>query len=114
ELNALARDAAGFIAQPTLPDEGANYQMPYLLNVSIWESIETLDAFTHQGRHAEALERRGEWFEQGGAEPKYVLFWIPAGHIVTESDVKQKLDFLREHGPTRYAFTFEMPYSFRD
>jgi hypothetical protein len=69
EINALARSAAGFIAQPTLPDEGSVYRALLLLNVSIWESMESLDAFTHQGKHAAALERRGEWFEQEAASP---------------------------------------------
>ena len=69
EINALARQAAGFVAQPRLPDEGAIYTGPFLLNVSIWESLESLDVFTHQGKHASALERRGEWFAQPGTNP---------------------------------------------
>src|SRR6266852_8389532 len=64
EINSLGRSAAGFVAQPALPDEGAVYTAPLLLNTSIWESIESLDAFTHQGTHAAALERRGDRFEQ--------------------------------------------------
>src|SRR5216683_89426 len=84
EINSLARGAAGFVAQPTLPDEGAVYTAPLLLNVSIWESLESLEAFTHQGKHAAALERRGEWFEQKGTSPNYVLYWIFEAHSVTE------------------------------
>src|SRR5713226_5028693 len=84
EINSLGRSAAGFVAQPTLRDEGTIYTAPLLLNVSIWESIESLDAFTHQGKHAAALERRGEWFEQCRTSPNYVLYWMPIGHIVTE------------------------------
>src|ERR1022692_876929 len=74
EINSLARSAPGFVAQPTPPDEGAVYTAPLLLNISIWESIESLDAFTHQGKHAEALGRREEWFEQDSAIPKYALY----------------------------------------
>jgi hypothetical protein len=110
-INSLARGAAGFVAQPTLPDEGATYQAPLLLNVSIWESIECLDAFTHQGKHAEALGRRGEWFEQGGANPRYALYWIPKGHVVTEKEIKERLDCLGKHGATPYAFTFEQRFA---
>src|SRR5438874_1188185 len=91
EINALARRAAGFVAQPTLPDEGSVYRAPLLLNVSIWESIESLDAFTHQGKHAAALERRGEWFDQEGTGPRYVLYWIPKEHVVTEKEVEERL-----------------------
>jgi hypothetical protein len=113
ELNSLARSAAGFVAQPTLPDEGSVYLAPLLLNVSIWESIESLDAFTHQGKHAEALERRGEWFEQDGTRPNYVLYWIPKGHIVTEKEIKERLDYLGKYGPTPYAFTLKQPFAVR-
>jgi hypothetical protein len=110
EVNSLARSAAGFVAQPTLPDEGAIYTAPFLLNVSLWESIESLDAFTHQGKHAAALERRGEWFEQEGANPRYVLYWIPKGHVVTEKEVQERLDYLGKYGPTPHAFTFEQRF----
>jgi hypothetical protein len=111
EINALARRAAGFVAQPTLPDEGAIYTAPFLLNVSIWESLESLDAFTHQGKHASALERRGEWFDQGGTNPKYVLYWIPKGHVVTEKEVKERLDYLMKYGATPHAFTFDRSFT---
>ncbi len=111
EINSLARNAAGFVVQPTLPDDGAVYAAPLLLNVSLWESIETLDAFTHQGKHAAALERRGEWFEQRGTSPNYVLYWIPKGHVVTEQEIKQRLDGLGQSGPTPYAFTFEQSFT---
>jgi hypothetical protein len=113
EINALARRAAGFVAQPTLPDEGAVYVAPLLLNVSIWESVESLDAFTHQGKHAAALERRAEWFEQAGASPNYVLYWVPEGHTVTEKEVKERRDHLAKWGPTPYAFTFQQPFAYR-
>jgi hypothetical protein len=111
-INNLARRAPGFVAQPALPDEGAVYTAPFLLNVSVWESVEGLAAFTHQGAHAAALERRSEWFEQERTRPKYVLYWIPEGHIVTEREVKERLDYLGRHGATPYAFTFEQRFSF--
>src|SRR5262249_13070198 len=102
----------GFVAQPTLPDEGAVYTVPFLLNVSIWESIESLDAFTHQGKHASMLERRAEWFDQGGTDPRYVLYWIPQSHTVTEKEVREGLDYLGKYGPSPYAFTFDQPFTF--
>ena len=111
EINALARRAAGFVAQPTAPDEGTVYVAPLLLNVSVWESVESLDAFTHQGKHATALERRGEWFEPPGASPNYVLYWVPGGHAVTEAEVKERLGHLSKYGPTPYAFTFKQPFA---
>ena len=111
EMNALAHRAAGFVAQPKLPDEGAVYSAPLLLNVSVWESVETLDAFTHQGKHALTLEQRAKWFVQADTKPAYVLFWVPKGHTVTEKEIKDRLDYLGKHGATPYAFTFERRFT---
>jgi catechol 2,3-dioxygenase-like lactoylglutathione lyase family enzyme len=106
EINALARGAAGFVAQPRLPDEGGVYSASFLVNVSVLESVESLDAFTHEGKHATMLERRGEWFHPPTAGSTYVLYWLPKGHVVTEKEVKERLDHLGRYGPTPYAFTF--------
>jgi hypothetical protein len=111
EVNALAHQAPGFVAQPTAPDEGAVYAAPFLLNVSLWESVAALDAFTHQGQHARALEQRAQWFEQEGTGPRYVLYWVPRGHCVTEKEVQERLAHLARHGATPYAFTFEQPFT---
>jgi hypothetical protein len=107
EINSLARSAPGFVSQPSLPDEGSVYTTPFVLNVSVWESIELLDAFTHQGRHATALDRRAEWFEQQTNSPCYVLFWILNDHVITEREIKKRLDHLGQHGASCYAFTFK-------
>jgi hypothetical protein len=73
--------------------------------------LKVSNAFTHQGKHASALEQRAQWFEQGGPSPKYVLYWIPKGHVVTEEEVKGRLDHLGKYGATPYAFTFEQPFT---
>jgi hypothetical protein len=109
EIDTLAQGWPGFIAQPTLPDEGAIYSEPALLNVSIWDSVENLRAFTYTGQHADQLERRADWFEQPD-EPTYVLYWSPAGEIPTEAQINERFDYLNQHGPTPYAFTFGQSY----
>jgi hypothetical protein len=35
------------------------------------------------------------------------LWWIPAGHIPTPQEGKERLEYLREHGETEYAFSFK-------
>jgi hypothetical protein len=77
-----------------------------LLNLSIWESVEDLEIFTYQGVHALMLERRREWFESHDG-PNYVLFWEMAGHIPSESEMKQGVEYLANQGPTPFAFTFD-------
>lgn len=110
EIDELASNSAGFLTMPTPPDEGALFEEPVLLNLSIWDSVENLRAFTYHGRHARALDRRLEWFVQYKG-PNYVLFWAPAGHIPSEREIKDRLDHLAENGPTPYAFTFEQSFT---
>ena len=53
--------------------------------------------------------RRREWFE-APTETYIVLWWVPAGHIPTVEEADERLDHLRAHGPTPYAFTFKQRY----
>jgi hypothetical protein len=109
-IDALAQDSPGFVAQPTPADEGAVYEDDVLVNVSIWESVESLYEFTYSGQHAGVLAQRAEWFEQHDG-PAYVLYWARAGHVPTEKELKERFDHLRRHGATPRAFTFEQRFS---
>lgn len=113
EIDSLAQYAPGFIAQPTPPDEGEVYQGDTLVNLSIWESVESLHDFTYRGKHARVLEKRAEWFVQHEG-PNFVLFWAPADHVPTEAEIKKRIDTLREHGPTPYAFTFKERFTLEE
>ena len=110
KIDALARSSPGFIAQPTPPDEGAVYKGRVLLNLSIWESVESLELFTYSGRHELALTRRAEWFTQL-PKPNYVLFWMPAGEVPTEKEITRRIRHLRDHGPTPFAFNFDQRFT---
>jgi hypothetical protein len=43
-------------------------------------------------------------------EPMVVLWWVPAGHVPTTAEAKEKLEYLRAHGPTPQAFTFKQRF----
>jgi hypothetical protein len=109
-IDSLAQNWPGFIAQPVLPDEGLIYSEPTLVNVSIWDTVENLQEFTYSSRHADLLKRRTEWFIQSDL-PAYVLYWSPAGEIPTEAEIKQRREHLHRHGATPFAFTFDEPYT---
>jgi pimeloyl-ACP methyl ester carboxylesterase len=113
EIDALAQACPGYVSQPTPANEGAVYAEPLLLNLSIWESVETLERFTYGGEHGLMLERRAEWFHQD-AGPNYVLFWFPAGQIPTEREVEVRLEHLAASGATPYAFTFDQRFTVRE
>jgi hypothetical protein len=110
EIDALAHEAPGFVAQPTPLDEGVVYKGQVLLNLSIWESVESLEQFTYAGLHKLALSRRTEWFTQQ-PQPNYVLFWMPAGEVPTEIQVARRIAHLSEFGPTPFAFNFDQQFT---
>jgi hypothetical protein len=51
------------------------------------------------------MSRRKEWFDR---MPKafMVLWWVMDSHQLDLNEALDKLDYLRQHGPTPEAFTF--------
>jgi heme-degrading monooxygenase HmoA len=108
-VNAIADAAPGFVWR--LQDDSGNATSIHtdddplaIVNLSVWESIETLEAFVRRSPHAEVFRRRREWFERA-AEAYLVLWWFPAGDRPTVADAMDRLHHLRVHGPTAKAFT---------
>jgi hypothetical protein len=113
-INELAEATPGFVWR--LQTDAGNatdihaFDDPLLLlNMSVWESIEALRAFTYASAHTDVLRRRREWFERL-AEAHLVLWWVPAGHVPSIGEALDRLDRLRRGGPTPAAFTFRVPF----
>jgi len=115
EVNALADQSPGFVWR--LQGEGGDatdilaFDDPMILiNMSVWENIEDLRNYTYGMMHSAVARDRRNWFEPFGG-PHLALWWVPAGHIPTPTEGRQKIEFLTEHGPTAEAFTFLEAYS---
>lgn len=113
-VNRLADVSPGFVWRLQTDEGDATAIRPYdddliLINMSVWESVETLRNFVYSSRHLEPLRRRAEWFERM-TDHHLVLWWVPAGHIPTIEEGKQRLELLRRLGPSPEAFTFKHPY----
>jgi hypothetical protein len=110
-VNALAERSDGFVWR--LKDETGNatqisaFDDPsILLNMSVWRSVETLEAFAYQTVHRRFVQRRHEWFER--FDGLYLaLWWVEEGAIPTAADGRQRLAHLEKFGPTAWAFTFK-------
>ena len=109
-VNALADEAPGFVWR--LQDDTGNathiLTTPdplFIINMSVWESLEALSDFVYRTDHKDVLRRRREWFEKP-VEAFLTLWWVPAGHIPTTDEALDRLAHLRQHGPTETAFTF--------
>ncbi|MFK7838169.1 MAG: DUF3291 domain-containing protein [Sulfitobacter sp.] len=75
----------------------------FIPNLSVWDSVETLEKFVWGTIHKQFYERRAEWFEVLGAM-HFVMWWVPAGHRPTLDEARARLDHLRENGDSDHAF----------
>lgn len=114
-INSLADRSPGFIWRLQTEDGNATAIRPYAgddlmaINMSVWESLESLQHFVYKTSHVESLRARKQWFEQLEG-PILVLWWVPSGHIPTVSEAQERLAHLKAHGPTAHAFTFRTPF----
>ena len=109
-VNATADHSPGFVWRLETEEGDATAIRAFdddrlLVNLSVWESIDALHAFTYRGDHLGPLRRRREWFEPMDG-PTTVLWWVEAGRIPSVDEAKARLQLLIEDGPTQEAFTF--------
>lgn len=81
-----------------------------LINLSVWESLEALKAYTYCGAHLDYLRRRRKWFVPM-KERFLVLWWISIGHLPTLQEGLERLEHLRRYGPIPFAFTINQVFS---
>jgi uncharacterized protein DUF3291 len=92
-INALADASPGFVWRLQTEEGDATGIRAFgddrlIVNMSVWESLPALRAFVYSSGHRE------------------VLWWVPAATLPTIAAAEARLEHLREHGPTPYAFTF--------
>jgi len=109
-VNGLGDASPGFVWRLQTDDGDATALRPFpdpdiIVNLTVWESVESLRAFVYKGEHLEVFKQRRQWFEER-VEPVVVLWWVADGHIPSVEEAKERLDFLRRHGPSPWAFPF--------
>lgn len=80
-----------------------------LVNLTLWESLDSLKHFVYKTVHIELIRDREAWFDKM-PEMHQVAWWAPKGQIPSVAEAKQKLDQLRAEGPTQAAFTMARPF----
>ncbi|REJ85146.1 MAG: DUF3291 domain-containing protein [Acidobacteria bacterium] len=114
-INALADGSPGFVWRLQDDSGDSTAERPYpddpevVITLSVWESVEAVREFVYRSHHVDYLRQRSSWFEpmQGYT---LVLWWIPAGTLPTIEEAKQRLEKLRDTGPTPEAFTFRRAF----
>lgn len=118
KVNSLAEKTDGFVWR--LKDDSGDatsiqaFENPNMLvNMSVWQNVDSLKNFMFRTNHRDFMRRKNEWFEKLN-EDNYVLWWLEDGHIPSLSEAISRLNHLREHGDTPYAFSFKANFTPRD
>lgn len=111
QINALADGSPGFVWRLQSGEGNATALRPFdddlvLVNMSLWASLDDLQAYVYRTAHGAAMRRRREWFEPMRSA-YVVLWWVPAGHIPSLGEARERLEQLQAHGPSELAFTFK-------
>jgi heme-degrading monooxygenase HmoA len=126
EINGLAERSPGFVwrhvSDSRDPSQRELADPRVLFNMSVWESVEALHAFTYKSRHAQVFAARKKWFEDwkervgslpelGEGAPFLALWWVPAGQVPSPAEGLERLRLLGGKGPHPQAFTFKRMFT---
>lgn len=125
-INGLAERSPGFVWR-YVTDSRDPAQREFadplvLFNMSVWEDLASLHAFTYRTAHGKVFADRKLWFrewrehvpqvrELGTGMPFLALWWIAAGHIPTAQEGIARLRLLGEQGPHAQAFTLKQAFT---
>jgi heme-degrading monooxygenase HmoA len=103
-VNAMAERMPGYVWR--VKDETGNATaLPFdgdatmIANVTVWENIESLQAFVFQTAHSRFYRKRGEWFEKLD-RPHFAMWWVRQGHRPDYAEAAAKLRQLEQEGPS--------------
>lgn len=110
-INGLGKRMPGFVwmmegsGEPGTGNTGAKIDGDplYVPNLTVWESIQTLETFVWGTIHKQFYENRAKWFEVMG-DMHFVMWWVPQGHKPSLEEALERLAHLRDHGDTDHAF----------
>lgn len=115
EINAIADRSPGFVWRLQTEEGDATSIRAFndshmIVNMSVWDSIESLRDFVYKSLHVDLIRDRESWFDKI-LEAHQVLWWIPKNHVPTVEEGKERLGFFQQHGSSERAFSFAKPFS---
>lgn len=113
-INALAEQSPGFVWRLQSDSGDATSIQVYedamiIVNLTVWENPAALRTYVYKSDHYGFLRDRKRWFEKFDG-PYYAMWWVSAGHIPSTEEGKQRLEYLRTHGDSDYAFSFKKEF----
>jgi len=113
-INALADAAPGFVwrlqsSSGNATDIPFNDDPSVMVNMSVWESLESLRNYVYRSDHMRVLRDGAKWFEKMD-KPHYCLWWVPAGHLPSVAEGRERVEHYQRCGATEYSFWFSQHF----
>lgn len=114
EINELADQSPGFIWRLQTEDGDATSIQAFtdpnlIVNMSVWEDIESLKNFVYRSMHVELIKDREAWFKKI-ASAHQVLWWVQEGHEPSIKEAKERIEHFNANGSSAHAFSFAKPF----
>jgi hypothetical protein len=119
-VNASAEGAPGFIWRLQTDEGNATSVQGFeweiqgsagiIINMSVWDSVESLSQWAFGPFHRAILVQRRKWFERV-SDATTALWWVPVGHQPTVAEAESRIVHLRQYGPSPTAFTFKESFA---
>lgn len=107
-VNGIAERSEGFVWR--LKDDSGNAtgisafdDQLFIVNLSVWKDIQSLENFVWKTVHKQFYKRREEWFSIMEKQ-HFVMWFVEDGHTPSEEEAKERLEHLNEKGNSDYAF----------
>ncbi|SEC48261.1 protein of unknown function [Maribacter dokdonensis] len=115
KVNNLAEHSEGFVWRLKDENNDATSFNPYndeqvIINISVWESIASLETFVYKTLHTNFLKRRKEWFQKFG-KVTTAMWWISERDFPSVENAVELLDYLQKNGPSQKVFDFRNKYA---
>lgn len=113
-INALAERSPGFVWRLQTEEGDATairvFDDPLIIvNLSVWESVESLKDYVYGGEHLQVLRNKRDWMERLST-PSLALWWLPESELPDVAMARDRLERLRQEGPSPEVFTFARPF----
>ena len=94
-INALGKKSTGFVWLYDMDIDPLQESLfggdAFVVNYSVWESVDALFDFTYKTAHAEIFRRRKEWFHK--VDGFHMAIWyVKDGHQPSQQEAAEKLN----------------------
>lgn len=111
-INAVADRSPGFVWRMADESGAGATDIKYgddpqqIANMSVWQTAEALEHFVWNTAHKKIYAQKHAWFETP-AKATFVMWPVAEGHIPELTEALERLDRLRKHGSTEYAYGWD-------